>query len=187
MKTSLVVALFVLATVATAAAQVYRWTDDEGVIHLTTDASRIPAKHRARVEVLEASPREPVESPRIDFALPTSRGQAIVAEAHLNGVPLTLLVDTGASRTVITPAVLGRAGIDVSAGRPVRITGVGGAVRAVEVVVARLDVAGAQIGPLEVVAHDVPGLAADGLLGRDVLEHFTLTIDPARGRVILSR
>jgi predicted aspartyl protease len=187
MKALLVALLFLLATVEAASGQVYRWTDDEGVIHLTTDASRIPAKHRARVEVLEASPREPVESPRVDFALPVPRGQAIVAEAHLNGVPLTLLIDTGASRTLIAPAVLGRAGIDVRAGLPVRISGVAGAAQAVQVVVARLDVAGAQIGPLEVIAHEVPGLAADGLLGRDVLEHFTMTIDPARGRVILSR
>ena len=175
------------ALAAPAAAQVYRWTDDEGVVHLTTDASRIPEKHRARTDVLQSSPRTPVEMPPSGHVVETAPGAAIYADAMLNGVPLRLLIDTGASRTVIAPGVLARAGIDVARGRPAAMVGVGGAVQAVEITVARLDVAGAQIGPLRVIAHDVPGLRGDGLLGRDVLEQFTLTIDPVRGRATLSR
>ena len=59
-----------------------------------------------------------------------------------------------------------------------------------EVVVPLLDVAGARVGPLRVIAHD-PGAsstagAVDGLLGRDVLDYFTLTVDAAAGRATLT-
>jgi predicted aspartyl protease len=183
-----VVVVALLALAAPVAAQVYRWTDDDGVMHLTTDPSRIPAKHRDRVEVLDASPRAaPAEPPPSGHVVEVTAGAAIYADATLNGVALRLLIDTGASRTVIAPTALSRAGLDPAQGRPASMIGVGGAVHAVEVSVPRLDVAGAQIGPLRVIAHEVAGLRGDGLLGRDVLEHFTLTIDPVRGRATLSR
>ena len=173
---------------APAAAQVYRWTDDDGVMHLTTDPSRIPEKYRGWTEILESSPRAPVESPPPSgHVVETTPGAEVYADAALNGVPLRLLIDTGASRTVIAPGVLSRAGVDVAHGQPALVVGVGGTIQAVEVSVARLDVAGAQIGPLPVIAHEIPGLGGDGLLGRDVLEQFTLTIDPVRGRATLSR
>ena len=184
---AVVVFVALAAWAAPAAAQVYRWTDDEGVVHLTTDESRIPEKHRAATDVLQSSPRSPVEPPPSGHVVETTPGAAMYADAMLNGVPLRLLIDTGASRTVIAPGVLARAGIDVTRGHPASMVGVGGAVQAVEIAVPRLDVAGAQIGPLRVIAHDVPGLRGDGLLGRDVLEQFTLTIDPVRGRATLSR
>lgn len=171
----------------TATAQVYRWTDDAGVTHLTTNPDRIPPPYRGKVHVLESSGRPPVDAPPSESVMRVTPGNAIYAEAWLNGVPLTLLVDTGATRTLLAPAVVARAGVDARGGRPIRVVGVSGSVMAMEVVVPRLDVAGAQIGPLTVIVHDIPELRADGLLGRDVLEHFTLTIDAARGRATLTR
>jgi hypothetical protein len=62
-----------------------------------------------------------------------------------------------------------------------------------------LDVAGARIGPIVVVAHALPpsfrgpegsggaaGYSIDGLLGRDVLDVFTLNVDTASGRATLT-
>jgi predicted aspartyl protease len=185
---AVVCALLVLASWASpAAAQVYRWTDDEGVVHLTTDAARIPPKYRDIADKLEASPRDAVEPPAAAPTVRAAPGSAILTDAHVNGVPLTFLVDTGASGTGISPAILARDGIDSTGGRPIGLVGVGGSVRAVEVDIPRLDLAGAQIGPLAVVVLEIPGLTADGLLGRDVLEHFVLTVDPVRGRATLTR
>ena len=56
---------------------------------------------------------------------------------------------------------------------------------AVLVSVPRLDIAGAQVGPLGVVAFAVPG-DVDGLLGRDVLDAFTVTFDAAQNRATLA-
>jgi len=53
-----------------------------------------------------------------------------------------------------------------------------------------LDVAGARIGPLAVIVHALPAAgrfeAIDGLLGRDALDAFTLTVDAASGRATLT-
>ena len=112
-------------------------------------------------------------------------GGPLIVEAALNGVPLRLLVDTGADRTLITHAAMARAGIDVSAGRPVQISGVTGNAAAILVSVPRLDVAGARIGPLPVIVHTIAGQSVDGLLGRDVLDGFTVTVDAVARRATL--
>ena len=65
-----------------------------------------------------------------------------------------------------------------------------GTLTATLVTVPLLDVAGARIGPLAVIVHALPadGRAepVDGLLGRDVLDAFTLTVDTASGRATLT-
>ena len=50
-----------------------------------------------------------------------------------------------------------------------------------------IEVEGARVGPLMVVSHD-SGLGAgrDGLLGRDFLDHFIVTIDSADRVVTLT-
>jgi hypothetical protein len=87
---------------------------------------------------------------------------------------------------VISPAALGRAGIDVTRGVPINITGVTGSSAASLVGIGRLDVAGMQVGPIGVVAHAVPGEGIDGLLGRDVLDRFTVTFNAADNRATLA-
>ena len=121
-------------------------------------------------------------------------GAPITVEARLNGTALTLIVDTGADRTVISPDALSRAGLAGQPGRPVEVIGVTGSASATLVTVPLLDIAGARIGPLAVIVYALPstlrrGLAADaidGLLGRDVLDAFTLNVDTASGRATLT-
>lgn len=178
-----------------AAAQLYRWVGRDGVTRYTNDLSTVPPALRGRVQDIGSPrPRAPEPPTGEDQAapsgavLPFGGGSAIRVTAHLNGVPLTLLVDTGADRTVLSSAAADRAGLDVAQGGVVRIVGVAGSAEAREVVVQRLDVAGAAIGPLAIVVHDVrlPDVDVDGLLGRDVLDAFTLTLDGAHGRAILT-
>lgn len=50
-----------------------------------------------------------------------------------------------------------------------------------------LEVGGARVGPLRVLSHDAQmGGGAQGLLGRDFLSYFRVTIDNARGQVELA-
>jgi hypothetical protein len=170
-------------------AALYRWVDGAGVVHYTSDRATIPEAYRDAAEEVEhpsARAPQPSASPAPGGEIPVPTGTPIIVEAHLNGVPLRLLVDTGADRTVISPVALGRAGIDIRTGTPVRITGVTGSAIAPLVPVPRLDVAGAQLGPLAVVAHVVPGDGVDGLLGRDVLDGFTVTLHSAGNRATLT-
>ena len=112
-------------------------------------------------------------------------GGPLVIDAAINGVPVRLMLDTGAERTLITHAALARAGIDLSAGTPVQIRGVTGDAAATLVSIPRLDIAGTRIGPLPVIAHTLASPNIDGLLGRDVLDGFTVTVDAAASRATL--
>ena len=193
--THVVLAVGLLLAIATpAAGALYRWVDAAGVTYYTSDRSTIPERYRNSAKELEhpsarepqpsASP-SPTASAPAGAVVPLPTGAPITVEARLNGVPLQLVIDTGADRTVISPAALARAGIDATTGTPFRISGVTGSSAASLVNVPRLDVAGAQVGPLGVVAFAVPG-GFDGLLGRDVLDAFTVTFDPARNLATLT-
>jgi predicted aspartyl protease len=187
-----------LASAAPASAQLYRWTDGDGVPHYTNSLESVPAAHRLSARELAApSVRgESADQPDDAAVIAFSVGAPIIVTAHLNGVPLRLLVDTGAARTLIAPAALARAGFPSDGGRPIRIVGVTGTAGAREVTVPLLEVADARIGPLTVVAHAVAtiesrgaalsgGATLDGLLGRDVLQFFTLAVDAAAGQAVL--
>jgi predicted aspartyl protease len=171
---------------APAAAQIYQWTDGAGVIHYTTNADSIPEEFRPDVRVIDASrpPGEASAGPS-GSTISLRSGAPIMVVAHLNGVPLTLMLDTGADRTMLAPTALARAGVEAGTGRPVRVIGVTGESEGREVTLPRLDVAGARLGPVVVVVHEVPAAGVDGLLGRDLLDAFTITVDTAGGRATL--
>ena len=176
-----------ILSAAPASAQIYRWTDAAGVIHLTTDAASIPEEHRQDVRAIDASrPPGEIPSPPISSTIPLATGEPIVIAAQVNGVPLRLIVDTGADRTMLAPTALARAGLDASNGRPIRVVGVTGASDGYEVSLPRLEIAGAHLGPVAVIVHALPVPGIDGLLGRDLLHAFTLTVDAASGHAILT-
>jgi predicted aspartyl protease len=195
MKRAFLVTGLLLAMASPAAGALYRWVDAAGVTYYTSERAAIPEQYRGSAKEIEhpsarepqpaASPVSPAASPTTGAVIPLPTGSPIMVDALLNGVQLRLVLDTGADRTVISPSALTRAGIDTSVGTPFRISGITGSSSASLVNVPRLDIAGAQVGPLGVVAFAVPG-EFDGLLGRDVLDAFTVTFDPAQNRATLT-
>jgi hypothetical protein len=107
----------------------------------------------------------------------------------INGVAATLLLDTGATLTVLHPAFARRASIAVPADAP-KMSGVvvGGQRYAVPFVkvgsmaVGDVTVEGIDVGVFEGLGH-LPGV--DGLLGGNFLSHFTVTIDRTSRRLTL--
>jgi hypothetical protein len=182
-------ALLVLTVAGPAAAQLYRWTDAQGVVRYTNDRAAIPPAQRDGATDIGSPAPRPAESPRPaaepSAVAPFAAGGPINVAASLNGAPLVLMVDTGADRTVVSPDALARAGLAPAPGRAVRVLGVAGSATAGEALVERLELAGARVGPLPVIVLDVGVAGVDGLLGRDVLDHFTLTVDTARGQATL--
>ena len=178
--------------VAPAAAQLYQWTDADGTVYFTADPTTIPPAHREAARQLgHPQPRPVPPGPAAEAASIAFDPRApITVGVSLNGVPLRLIVDTGAERTVLSPAAIERAGFGGQGGRPIQIVGATGTAAATLVTVPLLDVAGARIGPLAVIVHalpaDVRAEPVDGLLGRDVLDAFTLTVDTASGRATLT-
>jgi hypothetical protein len=188
-----VAALSLLAAVALAApaaAELYQWTDGDGVRHYTSELASIPEAYRDAARDI-GSPRTreaTAPEPRRDGDPGLMRfrsGAPVVAPVTINGVALRLMVDTGADRTVISPAAAARTGLAVDTGRAVRIVGVAGSAVANEMPVTHMEVAGARVGPLRLIVLDTPSESLDGLLGRDVLDYFTLTVDGNAGRATL--
>jgi predicted aspartyl protease len=187
-----------LAEPEVAVAQIYRWLDAEGAIHYSQGVDSVPERFRSGAVIIgydrPASPAEP--SPASTPAPPSGTGeikftpgQPIMVTARINGAgSAQLMLDTGAVRTVISPAVLATLGVSYENSQRGTLKGVTGEAEVQAVRVESIEVNGAKYGPLLVVSHDTgfgPG-RGDGLLGRDFLDNFTVTIDNATGTLTLT-
>jgi predicted aspartyl protease len=180
----LTTALLLIGILATGAeAQVYHWVDDQGVIHYTTGIESVPERFRPAARALPVSTADPPSEPSAasrsgTTTIPFTAGAPILVSARINGTgPVTLILDTGAERTVVTPAALAQLGISTPTTSRALIRGVTGSSVADVVWVESLEVGGARAGPLAIIAHDAGLPHAEGLLGRDFLSLFSVTID----------
>jgi len=189
--TAALVGLLVEPDVATA--QIYRWTDAEGAIHFSQGIESVPVRLRSSAVIIAhdrpAPPSEPSAAPPVSGQVKFTPGQPIMVTARINDAgSARLMLDTGAARTVINPAVLATLGVSYDNSQRGTLKGVTGDALVQAVRVESLDVSGAKYGPLLVVSHDT-GFGperGDGLLGRDFLDNFSVTIDNALGTVTLT-
>jgi hypothetical protein len=131
----------------------------------------------------EAVPSPAANVSRVNF-IP---GAPILVNAWIGGAgPVTLLLDTGADRTLVAPAALRALRVLAQPAGRAQIKGVAGSTVADVVWVSSLEVGQARAGPLPIVAHDAGVERAHGLLGRDFLDRFRVTIDSQNGVVILA-
>jgi hypothetical protein len=193
--TAVAVLFLTLLVASSANAQLYRWTDDNGETHFGQGPQSVPERYRKGARSVGSvdappPPSGPVEASvsegvtRIAFA----PGRAIMVTARINGRGLVqLLLDTGADRTTISPAALIGLGVSYRDAPKMEIRGATGTATAYIVSLESLQVGGARVGPLWISSHDAQlGRGAQGLLGRDFLNHFRLTIDNAKGVVELA-
>ena len=202
MSRVLAVVLVFLVTLSllplTVAAEIYRYTDERGQPHYVDGLEKVPLRHRSgavpmglRNVPVSASPAPAaaVGSPSASggTTIQFRPGERILVEVTINGATdAVLLLDTGADRTLIAPHVLEAAGVSLTSGVTAgRVQGVTGSASVQGVQVLSLEVGEARYGPLLVIAHDMEQAGVDGLLGRDFLEQFKVTIDSAGGVVTL--
>ena len=177
-----------------ALADIYSWVDDRGTQHYTTRLEGIPEPYRSQAQHLSlpTSPPAPPElerspSPKGLSKISFTPGLPVLVSAKINGTgPITLILDTGSDRTVVAPAALQRLGISVENGPRRILKGVTGTSYVDAVWVNSLEVGEARVGPLLIVVYDGDLKTADGLLGRDFLAHFNVTIDSKEGIVTLA-
>ena len=174
-----------------ALAEIYYWVDDQGTQYYTTRFESIPEPYRSKAQLLPlpTSPPAPPElerspSPKGLTKIPFTPGLPVLVSAKINGAgPITLILDTGSDRTLVAPAVLQRLGISTENAPRGILKGVTGTSYADAVWVNSVEVGEATVGPLLIIAHDADLKGADGLLGRDFLAHFNVTID-SKERVV---
>lgn len=118
-----------------------------------------------------------------------TRGPAILVPALVNGVDATLLLDTGASFTIIRPDLARRAGIEPAWQAPrILATVTGGGQISIPLVRARsLGIRNAAVEAIDVGVYEaLPSFPdVDGILGGNFLNHFRLTVDRQKRLLIL--
>jgi predicted aspartyl protease len=204
-----VATLLALATLApsSAAAQIYRYTDAKGNSHYVDGFESVPHEYRSRAVPMglqnappgaatpapapptpgAARPGAAASGPKGGATIRYTPGRPIMVDAKVNGnTAATLLLDTGADKTMINPRVLTAAGVSLA--RPIgttKVVGVAGSDHVNFVLIESLEIGEARVGRMQVASYDVSG-AGDGLLGRDFLDRFTVNIDSTNGIVTLS-
>lgn len=177
-----------------ASAQIFRWVDGEGDIHFSQGVNSVPLRYLPNAVIIGYDRPSPPEPAGGSTSLGTGRvkftpGNPILVTARINEKDSAqLILDTGAVRTVINPSVLSALGVSYDTAVRGSIKGVTGDAEVLVVRVESIDVSGAKYGPLAVVSHD-PGFGpgrGDGLLGRDFLDNFIVTIDNAAGLLTLT-
>lgn len=184
------------AWAAGAEAQFYRYVDERGVPHYVDGLDAVPERYRrGAVPLTLRNAPAPAPTVATDHAAAArgvtviryTPGQPIVVDARINGsASARLLLDTGADRTLISPRALAAAGVSLT--RVIaqgQMTGVTGSDRVQYVLLESLEVGQARVTRLPVAAYEMAQAQTDGLLGRDFLDQFTVSIDAARGEVTL--
>lgn len=197
--------LLVWLVAAAGEGQIYRWTDEEGRLHATSDPSQVPARHRSEAEAAaQAAPGEgrlqrfesPTRTSRRTprgkgrsgdavYTIPVERaGSTLRVVATLNGgVVAPFLIDTGASDVVIPRAVAERLGLSITEETRTQLyQTANGVVEAPVVVLDSISLGGA-------VAEGVSASVSDhipvGLLGLSFFNRFSYHVDPAAGLLSL--
>jgi hypothetical protein len=170
----------------------------------TPDVARAPAAVEARGRELRdagapgvaaASPAPSLDAGDADAATRVAAAAppcTIPLDGHATGTRrlrvqvgdavLSLVFDTGASITSLTPDALARTGIAADTSRPIRAHTAGGVVRMPTAQLPTLTVAGRTVGPLTIaVCEGCASLGTDGLFGLDAQAALGLELDVRRG------
>lgn len=192
----LVTVLLLLGRPAPSEAQIYRWVDAQGVPHFSEGIDSVPQEHRTTAVPLSLRNAPATTSAPTAGGVPGAGGapgpggtqikftpgKPIVVEALINGnTPTKLILDTGADKTVINPRVLAAAGASLTQGPGGQIRGATGTAPIRAARVESVAVGGAKVGTLMVISHDIEQEGVDGLLGRDFLGQFKVSIDSKAG------
>ena len=190
-----VLIIAVILSARPAAAQTYRWTDDRGNSHYAQGLDSIPERFRATATKLlyenapaaAPAPAAAGASASGDTVIPFTPGQRIYVDARINGSgSARLILDTGADRTVIAPRALVAAGVSTRSPRGTgQMRGATGTADVEAYDIESLEVGKAKVGKMVVISHDIDFADTDGLLGRDFLDQFKVTIDSGAGQVML--
>lgn len=177
------VVLLVALWSGVARAEIYRWVDERGSVHFADNLHAVPPQFRSQIRSLDDRlPRAP--KPHL---IPLENADmGFVVQATVNDqTTVRLVLDTGATSTVLAPRVVRGLGIPIRTDPPVQVHTANGVVEAGWAEGVQIEVGGRRSAPLQVIVLDaVPG--ADGLLGMNYLGAYRMEIRAAGPHLLLS-
>jgi clan AA aspartic protease (TIGR02281 family) len=193
--------IMLIALALPASAEMYKWVDEKGTVHFTDDISSIPEKYREDVEERKTPTGKPGQEVREKPAPAPAeknsgpegfevnlvrRHELWLAEVVLNNrLKRYLIVDTGASFTLISRQVANELGIIIDENSPcIPASTVSGFILTPLVTLSSIRVGKAEIENVDVAVYTMPS-GSDGLLGNSFLNKFKVVIDSVSGKMVL--
>ena len=177
------------------ASEYYRWVDDKGIVHFTDNLHNIPESRRGTAKRIQGSvgtrslPAPPPAPSKASVPF-EKHGSVVIIQATLNGkAPVKLILDTGASFTMISSATAKQLEIDTNQNsRSMPFQTANGTIQAALINLDSISVAGLELKNLTAAVHDaLPDPAVAGLLGLNFLTNFRMDIDTEKGFVHLEK
>ena len=184
---------------------IYKWTDQNGKVHFTDNVWAIPPEYRQQAEErsrvatpeqrLGDTPELPLTTlPSADapvskhYSIPFRRaGSMMLVDAVVDKVVKSrLLVDTGATFTVISTAIARQLALNLDNAALIPLQSASGVFLAPLTKVKSIAVGDAIAQDVEVIVHDIAQGSTGGLLGMSFLDNFQVTINTTVERMILS-
>jgi clan AA aspartic protease (TIGR02281 family) len=189
-----------LVACLSASGAVYRWVDCDGQVHFTDQISHVPLTFRSQVDLgnpLPDSPCQQETQPAIAsqqvlpfrHIVPFNLTHGVLfVDALINGtVHLPMLIDTGASHTIIPAGTARQLGLSWQISEYIPIRAVGQIFQAPLTQVASLAIGNATRHNVPVIVYgDGLDQPQTGILGMSFLRHFAFTIDVTTQRIVLT-
>ena len=194
--------VILLAVLAPAShGEMYKWVDERGAVHFTDDVSNIPEKYRGDAETRKSPKETPTPRPRetVQPSIPPKdtehegvtvdlvrSGEVSFTEVVLNDrIRQPLMIDTGASFTVISREAAKELGITIDENTPfIPIATASSVIFNPLVTLRSVRVGEAEAENVDALVHNLPGGSA-GLLGNSFLSKFKVVLDSVNGKMTL--
>jgi clan AA aspartic protease (TIGR02281 family) len=186
---------------AAAHGTIYKWTDQDGKVHFTDNVWAIPPEYRQQAQERRGG-TAPTQRPELPptalppaddpiskhYIIPFRRAGSmmlvdVVVDQFLKS---RLLVDTGATFTVISTAMARQLALNLDNAALIPLQSASGVFLAPLTKVKSIAVGDAIAQDVEVVVHDIGQGTTGGLLGMSFLDNFQVTINTTVERMTLS-
>lgn len=185
------IAFFILSSTTTADNTIYKWTDENGVDHMSNIP---PVDSDIKVEILETRPVQVIGGPGIKYTQPeksppkqnttkvTIVGDHVIVPVTLRykrkRVRANLLLDTGSSNVTLHRNIAKKLKVKNLQKGSIRVAG-GELIDAEGVILDSVTVGQQTQKKLlaGIINHNGPDVAYDGLLGMNFLKNYQYTID----------
>lgn len=206
MRTFILTCVCLMIAAVSVRAKIYKWTDRNGKVHFSDNKGAVPSEYLEQAQEQSSHPpaarqstQEIPYSPSRSssgtqpttaqhYLVPLFRiGNAMLVDVVFDGfLKSRLLVDTGATLTVISTASAKQLGLDLTHAAVIPLQSVSGFFLAPLTKVKSITVGEVTVRDVEVVVHDIASGGGTGLLGMSFMDNFQVTMNTTEEMMILT-